>query len=71
MQSLGKVVLLSLLWASALIASAYFLKGLAIGDWVDSLLYLAAGAFVSPYVLHTGHTLRCTSRRRTESPSRF
>jgi hypothetical protein len=58
MQSLRNVILVSLLWASALIASSFFLKGLTIGDWVDSLLYLGAGVWISPYLLQR-RSARC------------
>jgi hypothetical protein len=44
------VVILTLLWSSALVASSYFLKGLAIGDWVDAMLYLGAGVWLTVYM---------------------
>ena len=47
MQSLRKVVVVSLVWAVALISSSYFLRGAAIGEWVDAFLYLAAGVWVT------------------------
>ncbi|MEP7345499.1 MAG: hypothetical protein ABI877_09535 [Gemmatimonadaceae bacterium] len=45
------VVVFSLLWALALVGSSFFLKGLAIGGWIDSLLYLSAAVGVSGFVL--------------------
>lgn len=51
MRSFASVVVFSLLWALALVGSSFFLKGLAIGDWIDSLLYLSAAVGVSSYVL--------------------
>jgi hypothetical protein len=51
MKSLSTVVTLSLLWALALIGSSFFLKGFAIGEWVDALLYLIAGVWVSSHWL--------------------
>ena len=45
------VVALTLLWAFALIASSYFLKGRAVGEWVDASLYLAAGLWLGASVL--------------------
>jgi len=42
---------LTLLWAFALIASSYFLKGRAVGEWVDASLYLAAGLWLGASIL--------------------
>lgn len=47
MKSLSTVVTFSLLWALALVGSSFFLKGLAIGEWLDALLYLGAGVWVT------------------------
>ena len=47
MRSLSNVIAVSLLWALALIASSFFLKGFAIGEWADAVLYLGAGVWVS------------------------
>lgn len=47
MRSLSTVVAVSLLWALALIGSSFFLKGLAIGEWVDAALYLGAGVWAT------------------------
>jgi len=43
-------IVLSLLWAFALIASSYFLKGLAVGDWVDAGLYMIAAGLVGTWM---------------------
>ena len=56
------VVGLSLLWALALVSSSFFLKGVALGEWVDSLLYLSAGVWLSTYLLRPP-TSRCASHR--------
>ena len=50
MRSFRMVVILTLLWSAALIASSFFLKGLAIGDWVDAMLYLGAGVWLTVYM---------------------
>ncbi|HZJ00926.1 MAG TPA: hypothetical protein VFD22_09730 [Gemmatimonadaceae bacterium] len=47
MRSKSMVVALSLIWALALVSSSFFLKGLAIGEWVDALLYLIVGVWVT------------------------
>jgi peroxiredoxin len=59
MRSLSTVVALSLLWALALVGSSFFLKGFAIGDWVDALLYLSAGVWASTFWLRRPVS-RCT-----------
>jgi len=41
-----KPILIALLFAGLLIMSAYFLKGRAIGDWVDAALYGLAVYFI-------------------------
>ena len=51
MKSIRAVILVSLIWAFALIASSYFLKGLAIGDWVDAILYLGVGVWFGTWIL--------------------
>ncbi|HET7614829.1 MAG TPA: hypothetical protein VFK26_12990 [Gemmatimonadaceae bacterium] len=47
MRSLSNMIAVSLFWALALIGSSLFLKGFAIGEWVDAALYLTAGVWVS------------------------
>ena len=47
MRSVSMVIAFSLLWALALVGSSFFLKGLAIGEWVDALLYLGVGVWVT------------------------
>jgi peroxiredoxin len=59
MRSLSTVVALSLLWALALVGSSFFLKGVAFGEWVDALLYLSAGVWVSSLWLRPSIS-RCT-----------
>ena len=51
MRSPSTVIVLSLLWALALVGSSFFLKGLGVGDWVDAGLYVVAGAWASTLVL--------------------
>lgn len=41
MKTSFKPILVSLLFALLLIASSYFLKKTSIGDWVDSIIYVA------------------------------
>jgi hypothetical protein len=50
MRSFPMIVLSALLWSAALIASSFFLKGFAIGDWVDAMLYLGAGVWLTSYM---------------------
>ena len=59
MKSLSTVVAFSLLWALALVGSSFLLKGLAIGEWVDALLYLSAGVWVTAFWLRRP-IYRCT-----------
>jgi peroxiredoxin len=59
MRSLSLVVVLSLLWALALVGSSFFLKGFAIGEWVDALLYLSAGVWVTSFWLRGRPISRC------------
>lgn len=40
------VILGSLIWAFAMIAAAYFLKGNPARDWVESALFVGASTFV-------------------------
>jgi len=51
MRSLSLVVALSLVWALTLVGSSLFLQGVAIGEWVDALLYLIAGVWVTAFWL--------------------
>jgi hypothetical protein len=51
------IVMSTLLWSAALAASSFFLKGLAIGDWVDATLYLGAGVWLTVYM--SGRRVRC------------
>ena len=57
-QPFRRVVVWSLVWALALVGSSFLLRGLAIGDWVDALLYLSAGVAVSGYVMRRPNS-RC------------
>jgi hypothetical protein len=36
-----RMIVVALLFAAALIASSYFLRGQGIGSWVDSAIYIA------------------------------
>ncbi len=45
------LIVVSLLWSAMLIASSYFLRGFAAGEWVDAILYLSAGVWFSTYLL--------------------
>lgn len=60
--SLPALVVISLLWALALIASSYFLKGYAAGEWVDAMLYLAAGVWIADVLGRPGRVRGATSR---------
>ena len=51
MRSFPRLLMYALLWALAIIASSYFLRGRAAGDWVDAFLYLGAGLWYGNYVL--------------------
>jgi len=57
MRSMVVVVMAALLWSVALVASSFFLRGVAIGDWVDAMLYLAAGVWLSAYI--SRRRMRC------------
>jgi hypothetical protein len=50
MRSFPMAVISVLHWSAGLVASSVFLKGFAIGAWVDAALYLCAGVWLSAYV---------------------
>lgn len=59
MRSPSIVVALSLAWALALVGSSFFLQGFAVGEWIDALLYLSAGVWVTAFWLRRP-LYRCT-----------
>jgi hypothetical protein len=42
-----RMIVAALLFAAALIASSYFLRGWAGGDWVDAAVYLGLGGWLT------------------------
>jgi hypothetical protein len=63
MKKILQPILIALVFAILLIASSYFLKGNPVGDWMDSLIYIA-GAYC---LFHYYNKISPDCRQRLDS----
>jgi hypothetical protein len=58
-----RMILAAILFAIALIASSYFLRGQSIGDWVDAAIYIALGGWFTFEVTQGLNQRQCRPAR--------